>query len=202
MSKIQFGFLDESGILEKKARTGESFVISVLLVGDPSEIKRVIKYAHGRAKGKYKTHRVFKASKEDPGFVKLVLEELAKKNIHIIIGRWSKSQKSAHQDKNLLYAHLVAQTVNITLSEYPRLNLVVHKRYTSPEVRNQITDIIGQAVKRGNFLSISHRTEVECRELELADAVAWAVYQKYNNKNQIFYNIIKEKILKENRLAA
>ncbi|NQU82956.1 MAG: DUF3800 domain-containing protein [Parcubacteria group bacterium] len=200
MAKLYYGLLDEAGILEKKAETGSHFIVSVVIVGDLGELKRVIKLARRRTRGKIKTHKIFKASKENKGFIKLVLQELSKRNIEIIIGVWDKKEKSK-LDKNIVYAKLVAQTVDIALGVYPRLSLVVHKRYTLPRVRNQIDQVINNIVESGEFLSIEHKSEIEQKELELADAVAWAVYQKYNNKNPEFYNIIEEKIKKENRIT-
>lgn len=202
-AKLHYGFLDESGILEKKAGTGNYFIISVVIVGNPSEVKNVMKIAKKKSKGKFRTPSVFKASRASPVFVKAVLRELSKRNIEIIIGALDKTRRKHRMDKNILYGKLLAKTIAIALDVYPRLNLVIHKRYAQPRIQNQIRQqIVSQAVKSGNFLSIDQRTETECRELELADAVAWAVFQKYNNKRTEFYEMIKEKIVKENRLAA
>ncbi|NQU82846.1 MAG: hypothetical protein HQ539_02765 [Parcubacteria group bacterium] len=200
MAKLYYGLLDEAGILEKKAETGGHFVVSVIIVGDLGELKRVMKLARRRVRGKIKVHKIFKASKENKGFIKLVLQELSKRNIEIIVGVWNKKGKPK-LDKNMIYAKLVAQTVDIALGVHPRLSLVVHKRYTLPRVRNQIDRVINDTVKTGEFLSIEHKSEFEQKELELVDAVAWAVYQKYNNKNTEFYSIIADAIKKENRLT-
>ncbi len=201
MAKLYYGLLDEAGILEKKVDEGSHFIISAIIVGDLSELKRVMKFAKRKAQGKFKTHSIFKASKEDNGFVKIVLRELSKKDIAIIIGVWDKKDKP-NLDKNIIYAKLIGQTVKKSLQVYPRLSLILHKRYTSPELRNKMNKIINETVETGQFLAIEHRSEIEQRELELADAVAWAVYQKYSNKNLEFYNIIEGKIKQENKLTA
>ena len=201
-SKLHYGFLDESGILEKKASSGSHFVISVVVVGNPSVLQRAMKSVRRSARGKFKIHSVFKASKESKGFIRLVLEEIAKLDVQIIAGIWDKQKKYFDGDKNELYAHLLAETALCTLAMYPKLDLVVHKRYTSPYVRDLVTSAMSSIVTEGNFLSVSHRSEVECRQLELADAVAWAIFQKYNNKDATFYRIIERVIKKENRLAA
>lgn len=196
MSKLYHGFLDESGILESKA-----FIVAIIIVGNPAEIKDVIKNARQKNKGKFRTRGIFKTSRANPSFAKTILIELAKKNINIIVGAWN-NKNNKKIEKNILYAKLLAQTISLALAKYPKLNLTIHKRYTLPRIQNQIKQIIIQNIKSGNFLSIDQRTETECRELELADAVAWAVYQKYNNKKSEFYEIIKNKIVKENRLTA
>ncbi len=199
--KLYYGLLDEAGILEKKTQTGSHFVVSVIVVGDLGELKRVIKLAKRRVEKTLKTHKVFKASKESKRFIKLVLQELAKKDIEIIIGVWDKKQKP-NLEKNIIYARLIGKTVDLALETHNRLSITIHKRYTSPTVRNQVDQVINKTVRSGEFLSIEHKSEVEQKTLELADAVAWAVYQKYNNNDLEFYNIIKQKIKKENRLVA
>lgn len=201
-SKLHYGFLDESGILEKKATSGNYFIISVAVVGNPGELQKAMKRARRKAQGRFVVHSVFKASKESKGFVRLVLEEVAKNDVSIVAGVWDKQKKHFDGDKNELYAHLLAHTASDALALYPKLDLVVHKRYTSPRVRELVTSTMSSIVNSGNFLSVSHRTEAECRQLELADAVAWAIFQKYNNKDATYYRIIEHAIKKENRFAA
>lgn len=196
MRKLYYGFLDESGAWESRM-----FIVAIIIIGNLNEIKNVIKNARQKAKGKFRFHSIFKASKENKGFVKLVLQELIKKNIYIIVSAWDKKIQDIKQNKNEIYTKLLAQIINSALENYPNLSLVIHKRYTFPKIRNKIQQTIIQNLKSGKFLSIEQKTETECRELELADAVAWAVYQKYNNKKSEFYEIIKNKIVKENRLA-
>ena len=201
-TKLHYGFLDESGILENKANTGSYFVISAIVVGNPSELSRVMKNARHKARGKFKMHSVFKASKESKGFVKIVLEEISKTDSRIIACIWNKQKDTFKGEKNELYARLIAETAQCALSFYSKLDLVVHKRYTSPHIREFISKEMSQIVSSGNFLSVSHRSEIECRQLELADAVAWALFQKYNNKDDSFCCTIKKLIQKENNLSA
>lgn len=197
MRKLYYGFLDESGAWESRI-----FIIAVIIIGNPNAIKNVMKSARQKAKGKFRAKSIFKASRSNPAFIKRILTELAKRSIDIMIGVWDKKRINSKSSKNEIYAKLLAQIINLALEKYPRLDLVIHKRYTLPRIQNQVRQIINQRVKSGNFLSVDQKTEVECRELELADAVAWAVYQKYNNRKIESYAIIKNKIIKENRLAA
>lgn len=204
-AKLHYGFLDESGILEKKAKTGNLFIITAVVVAHPSEINQVMKMARRRAQPMFKRHKVFKANKEDARFIKLVLQELSKKDIKIAVGVWNKKIKKSVTDKNALYIKLLAQTICVVMDLYPNLSLIVHRRYTNPVIRNQLSRQVSEIVSKSNrkgFLSLDQKTEMECKELEVADAVAWAVFQKYNNKKLEFYNLIKKRIIKENRLAA
>lgn len=202
MSKMYYGFLDESGILEKKAKEGRHFVVSVVVVGNPAELKDIVKLSKRRVRGKFKTHAIFHAYKENEGFVKIVLGELTKGNVGIIVGVWDKRKKKPRVSKNVLYGKLVAQTAKLALAIYPKLNLTLHKRYNDPEIINQINNELGSVVKSGQALFVDHKPETVRKELELADAVAWAVFQKYSRKRGEFYEIIKERIKKESRLAA
>lgn len=210
MTNLHYGFLDESGIVEEHAQKGNYFVISIIIVGNPSELKHVVKHARKKvrtAKGGYYASRTFKASKEDHALVRRVLQALAKRDIGIVIGLWDKrSSLQEGDDEHLKYSNSVARAVALTLEKWPQLSLTVHKRYTLPTLQIAMNRIIQeyaqQHVPGSIFLSIDHRTEAECKELELADAVAWAVFQKYNCRDSSFYDIIKERIKKENRLAA
>ena len=145
---------------------------------------------------------IFHAYKENEGFVKIVLDELTKRNVGIIVGVWDKRKKKPRVSKNVLYGKFVAQTAKLALDVYPKLNLTLHKRYNDPEIINQINNELGEIVKSGQALFVDHKPETVRKELELADAVAWAVFQKYNRRKEEFYKIIKGKIKKESRLAA
>lgn len=198
---MHYGFLDESGILEKTAKEGSYFVISVVIVANPAEIKNVMKLAKRKARGRFKFHSIFHAYKESEGFIKLVLNELIKRKISIIIGTWDKRKKTKRLEKNELYRKLVAETAKITLEFFPRLNLIIHKRYTNPMLQAKINEEIIKNLHQG-VLSISQFSEKERKELELADAVAYAVFQKYNRSKTALYEIIEDKIKKESRLTA
>lgn len=200
--KLHYGFLDESGILSISPGEGRYFVLVVLLVGSPTEIQDVFRVARKRGKKKYKVHRIFKAHKESPGFIKLVLTELAKRKVEIVIGVWDKRKAKRKLTKNEIYATLIAKTVRLGVELHPKLNLVIHKRYTHPAIRDAIDSKIIQTCTSAQFLSLRHNTEIERKELELVDAVAWACFQKYNRKDLQFYNLIEGKIKKESKLTA
>jgi len=204
MSKMHYGFLDESGILEKKAKEGNYFVISVVLIANPTEIKNVIRIARKKVRGKFRTGTTFHAYKENKGFIKAVLRELAKKDVEVIVGVWDKRKKRSKTDKNELYRRLVAQTVNIAFKLYPKLDLVIHKRYTDLKFQRQLHEAIVKKIgdTGSGFMVTSQLDTSQRKELELADAVAYAVFQKYNRKKNEFYEIIKKRIKKESRLAA
>lgn len=201
---MHYGFLDESGILEKKAKEGGYFIVSVVVVANPAEIKDVMKVARRRARGKFRASSTFHAYKENKSFIKSVLKELAKRDIGVIVGVWDKRRKRPRADKNELYRKLVTQTVKIVFALYPKLDLVIHKRYTDPKLQRQLHDAIVKEVKNidSGFMAISQQDEKQRKELELADAVAYAVFQKYNRKNTEFYEIIEKRIKEESRLAA
>jgi len=105
MSKMYYGFLDESGILEKKAKEGNHFVVSVVVVANPVEIKDVVKVARGKSRGKFRAGSTFHAYKEGKSFIKNILKELAKRDVEIIVGVWDKRRKRTRMDKNELYGN-------------------------------------------------------------------------------------------------
>lgn len=203
MSKMHYGFLDESGILEKKAKEGIYFVISVVVVANPVEIRDVLKVARKKVPGKFRERGIFKARHAHPALVKSILRELAERKVEVIVGVWDKRSKKKRIDKNKLYGELVAQVVEMAFTLYPRLDITIHKRYTDPKFQNQLHDTIVQKIKNhSGVMVLNQQDERQRKELELADAVAYAVFQKYNRGKNEFYEIIRKKIKVESRLAA
>lgn len=133
MNTLHYGFIDESGIVDKKAGSGRFFIVSVILVANPAEIKNVMKIARRKAKNKFKTHTIYHSYKESEGFIKLVLTELAKRDIGIVVGVWDKRKNISGIIRNERYARIISKLVGITLQLYPQLHLIIHRRYTNPQ---------------------------------------------------------------------
>jgi hypothetical protein len=82
------------------------------------------------------------------------------------------------------------------------LNLVVDKKDTKKNLRNNFIDYVTNAMKNrrnGNFkmqLSKSH----EEKGLQAVDFLSWAIFRKYEKGDYEFYEIIKDKIIEENLL--
>lgn len=90
MSALRYGYLDEAGILEIAPGAGRHFVIIIVLVGNLNELKHIMRQAWRKFHGMHRMHHIFKASKEDQGFVNCVLCELAKTNVDIVVGALGK----------------------------------------------------------------------------------------------------------------
>lgn len=74
----------------KEGEGGGYFIVSVVLIANPAEIKDVMKVARRRARGKFRASSTFHAYKENKSFIKSVLKELAKRDIEIIVEVWDK----------------------------------------------------------------------------------------------------------------
>jgi len=200
---MHYAYLDESGMLGKVTKGGRYFIVCVVVVGSSSDIKNIISISRRKASGRYKYHSEFHSHKEGEGFIKLVLSELARQNIDIVACVFDKrgSVVSSHIDHNEIYRRLVAKTVLETSKIYPKLDLVLHRRYTNPSLQEKLSSAVSKQLSRG-FVAISQLPTNQRSGLELADAVAWAFHQKYNKGRKQFWEIIKMRVKKESKLAA
>ncbi len=96
------------------------------------------------------------------------------------------------------YRITFAQAVRSCLERYPYLSLIADKRYTQRYLEDRLAEVVmenlrdlpGQAVWR-------YEASESERALQVADAVAWAVFQKYERGNDRFYRVIQGRIVVE-----
>jgi len=102
-------------------------------------------------------------------------------------------------DPEDIYRKAVARAVAHAVRRWPRLDVNLDKRYTSlrlldrleREIREAILDIPREVVIIRQEDSVAHK------ELQAADYIAWALFQKYEHGDSRFYDIIAGRIVTE-----
>ena len=102
-------------------------------------------------------------------------------------------------DPEAIYRQAVGSAIHLLMEHAPRVLVCIDKRYSKPElrlslekaIRNQIMDINPQ------MLLLSQESSQTRKELQAADTVAWAFFQKYERAETRFYNVIASKVLVE-----
>jgi hypothetical protein len=195
---LRYAFMDESGTVG--AGTGTHFlVVAALTVSNPRElelpIRRVMK-KFGTSLGSGE----IKAADYEEAVILRLLKGIAAEDVVIIATLVDqRAIRVAPQDAEAIYRYAVTRTVRTLAKRFPRLELSIDKRYTNSHLRDLLERAIRDELEnlpRQNVI-IRQENSVSRKELQAADAVVWAIFQKYERGDSRFYDIIESKIAEE-----
>jgi len=101
------------------------------------------------------------------------------------------------RDPEDIYREAVSLTVRHAVSRWPRIDICLDKRYTTKRLRYQLERVIRERIAdlHQEVVIIHQEDSISSKELQAADYVAWAFYQKYERGNSRFYEIIADKVV-------
>lgn len=210
---MSFLFLDESGDLGFnfiKKGTSRNFVIACLFTNNKRPIEKVVRKTHSELAKKYKRRfNILHAFKEKPLTRKRLLGRLTEKDCVIMIIYLNKKKvyTRLHNEKAILYNYVA----NILLDRIYKkhfLNLqkpvmlIASKRETNKFLNENFRNYLNKQVANNykEDLVIVIKSPHEEKALQAVDFVSWAVFRKYEHKDNSYYKIIKDKIIEENAL--
>ena len=206
-------FLDESGDLGfdfTKKHTSQFFVITFLFVENKRLLEKVIKKTHGELKKKYKKPAgVLHCFKEKPVTRQRLLRRLSEKECIVMVVYLNKRRvyTKLQNEKQVLYNYVA----NILLDRiYSKklipvegvVELIASRRETNKFLNENFKDYLNFQVQnkhKGN-MRITIKTPHEEKGLQAVDFISWAIYRKYECRDDSYYNLIKNRIVEENPL--
>lgn len=198
---LHYAFIDESGTV--RVESGSHFlVIAVLSANRPREIELPIRRAlkkHGRS---LKTGEIKAAHASEKTNLRL-LETIAGRDVSIvavIVDQRLITRPPA--DSEEIYRRAVARAVHLLVERFPKVEICLDKRYTHEPLRYELEKHIRQSLVDipHQVVLIRQESSHTRKELQAADAVAWAFFQKYEHRDSRFYDVIASKVLVEERI--
>jgi len=197
---LQYAFMDESGTV---GVTGTHFlIVAATTLPNPRDIEKPIRNAFRQALKKFGAEAVseVKASDLDEPVALRLLAEIAEKDVQVFITIVDQQAiRVPPRDKEEIYRQAVAGTVRRLAEKFPRLDLSIDKRHTNAHLRRLLEKAIRDEIEtlpRQNVL-IQQENSITRKELQAADAVAWAIFQKYEHHDLRFYEVIQSKVVDE-----
>jgi len=201
---LYHAFLDESGGVAVFAPSERFLVVAILVSQSPRHLELIIKRALKRF-GASSASAEMKAAHSAEKTIRWILGAIAAQDVAIIAvvvdKRWIVKLPKDPED---LYRQAVARAIRLCVQRWPRLEVIVDKRYTHEylreslewRIRQEIADIPGQVV-------VIHQEEsVRVKALQAVDYVAWALRQKYQGEDSGYYQLISDKVMAEEIIAA
>ena len=195
---MHYAFLDESGTVGVPGGT-HFLIVAILNAVHPRDVELPVrralkKYGPSLSRGE------IKASDFEEKAIARLLEAIAREDVSILTTIVDQSVIiRPPPEMEEIYRQAVARTVYHLVERWPRIHICLDRRYTNErkrfaleaEIREAIQDLPQKVVLIRQEDSINHK------ELQAVDAVAWAIFQKYERDNSQFYDIISSKVVLE-----
>lgn len=195
---LQHAFLDESGTIGVPG--GNHFlVIALLSTSQPRDIELPIRHAMKKYGPSLSRGEIKAADFEEKAIARL-LTEIVKEDVSIFATIVDQSViVTPPRELEDIYRRTVAKTVYKLVEHYPWVNICLDRRYTNKRHRFELESQIRESIQAlpQKVVMIQQENSIGRKELQAADAVAWAFFQKYERDNKNFYEIISSKIVDE-----
>lgn len=207
-------FLDESGDLgfnfNKKGTTNFFIVTFLFIDGSKSSVEKIVKKTHAELSKNIKRRvGILHAVNEKPITRQRLLRRLSGKNCTAMAIYLNKRKvfTKLQDEKQVLYNYVT----NILLDRiYTRrvintdkdIELIASRRETNKFLNENFKDYLHNKVryKHGKVIRVGIKTPSEEKSLQAVDFVSWAIFRKYEKRDDSYYNIIKDKIIEESPL--
>jgi hypothetical protein len=200
---MHYAFVDEFGGVSAFAPDEPVLVIAAVVTGAPRNLDLLIKRAH-RSLGAGRAVAELKASHAEDKVIRRVLQAVAAQDVVIIaVAVDKRGMVKPPREPEDLYRRAVALAVRLSVTRWPRLEVILDKRYTQAHlrrklercIRDEIADVPEQAVV------IRQEDSQAVKGLQVADFVAWAVGQKHQRGDDRYFALIEDRVAVEEIIA-
>ena len=199
MSKdYNYSFVDESGTSSPFSGS-HFFVVALLNTRNPRKVELHVRRLHKRFGTRLKSGEM-KADASSEKVIRRFLSTIAKEQVEIIAIIIDKRRILRPPKSNdAIYREAVSLAVSHAVQRWQRVEIFLDKRYTSKrlrkslekEIREKISDFPQQVV------IIHQEDSIGRKEIQAADFISWAFFQRYERGNNEFYDIISGNVIEE-----
>ena len=192
---MNYGFLDESGDVAYTAEAGRTLVVVVVVVQQPEKLRKAVtKTRKALGKGARNLPEL-KAADSDPRLIKKLLTHAVNIGFDAVGVVIDKSKFPEPEDPEDLYREACAVAVREVLVQSAPLTVTLDRRYTKWLLREKLDRALAAGVEDlGVTLAIYHADSQQEYGLQVADAISWALFQKYERQDEMFWEIIRARV--------
>ena len=198
-------YLDESGDLGFSASSSRHFVVVALASREPIELARLVKRIRQRRFPSRLKAMEFKFRSSPESVRRLFCCGIARTSAQIAWGGIDKPNTAStwQNDKSELYTHVCSRTLSELTSHLhtKSIHVVLDKWSSSRTVRRHLEEYLGETVRSSHMgylapsMEISHLDSIDSVGIQVADFVAGAVFQSLERSNQVYIDLIGERIV-------
>jgi hypothetical protein len=202
-----WAFVDETGDVGHAPGSSRYLIVAVVLARNPRPLRKVVVKTRKHLRKKLKNIPELKAKRTPQKIVARLLQYVVELDVEIVTVILDKRTTPACSEPEDWYRLVCAEAVWPCFEKYGWLYLVLDRRYTDKERREKLNhSILARTLHlsqgpRAYMVEIEHSDSAQEKGVQVADAVAWSIGQKYEWGNGRLYEIIKDKIIVEKVLG-
>jgi len=210
---MAFIFLDESGDLgfTKRKQNSSYFIVTILAVEDKRKVEKIVKKVHQSLRKHVKrlSGGILHCYKEKPVTRRRLLEFIVDTDVSIMAICLNKAKvyTNLQNEKHLLYNYVTNILLDRVMTKKllktkTSITLIAAKRETNKFLNENFTSYLKTQAKQNHNLPLEViiRTPSEEKGLQAVDFVSWAIFKKYESKEDAYYRIIRKCVVEENML--
>ena len=194
---MKYGFLDESGDVDFTAAATVNFVVVIVVVGRLRPLQIAVKKLRRDFGRHLKTVSELKASQNDPRITRRLLTRAVEAGFEALAVVVDKRKLVLPADPEDLYRDACARAVREALERFGSLTLTLDRRYRTFRLQSRLDEVLSACLMglSGKTLAIHHENSEKERALQVADAVAWALFQKYERGDETLWQVIQGRVI-------
>ncbi|MDH4161855.1 MAG: DUF3800 domain-containing protein [Nitrospirota bacterium] len=209
---MSYIFMDESGDLGfdfAKKGTSQYFIITFLFSSNKRGIEKCVKKVHAGLCKRYRAIGELHAYKEEPITRKRLLSLLAGKDCGImaIVLNKKKVYANLQDEKPVLYNYVTNILLDRIFSKKllvtsEPIEIIASRKETSKFLNLNFKSYLQSQLAKNHNVSvkISIKTPAEEKALQAVDFASWAIFRKYESRDEEYYKIIKRRVVEEKPL--
>lgn len=194
---MDFIYIDESGELAKQT---DYFVFGAVITRNTKEINNIIKKTRNKYRKQLGNTSEIKGYTTDDYIIKKILKKLNNTNSKVVGIIFDKKNiyKIPHSnDYNILYdtlASRLAQEININ----NQTSIIVDKSKNKHEEITNFNKMFKSNLNNfeNHSVDIKHANSIHYNGLQIADIIAWSIFQSVERNNSEFIDLIQNKSIK------
>lgn len=194
---MDYIYIDESGELGKQTRY---FVFGAIITNNPKELDSIIRKTRRKYKKQLGNTSEIKGYTTDDYIIKKILNRLNNTNykvVGVILDKNNIYKIPKSYDYNILYdtvASKLANGININNTT----SIIVDKcKNKQEEITNFNKTFISNLNNTNNHtVDVKHTNSIHYTGLQVADLIAWSLFQSVERENSEFIDLIENKSIK------
>ena len=194
---MDYIYIDESGELAKQS---DYFVFGAIITNNPKELDNIIKKTRKNYRKQLGSSSEIKGYTTDDYIIKKILKKLNNtdcKVAGVILDKKNIHKMHHSYDYNILYdtvASKLAQIININNSTSIIVDKCKNKKEEINNFNKQFTSNLNNS--KNHSVDIKHTNSIHYKGLQMADIIAWSIFQSVERNNSEFIDLIQNKSIK------
>lgn len=202
---MRYLFIDESGCTGldfSKNKTSKHFVVTLIETENKNNIDRLVKkiFKNTKSRKKKRNDNSLHCHKESHSTRVKLLSELAKLDIRITYNIINKPKQVISNNQHDLYFSVIMWVIgnaerieSFENPDNPEIDIYISRRETSKSLNQRLINIV-KGINMKSRMNIYLKTPQQEKGLQAADFISWAIFRKFEHKDDTYFDIIKGKV--------